>query len=281
MSERRASADISRGGAAAISVGVTAAVAVLVLAVAFGGQLQAAIPSAGAGSLPGNLPTASAAPATVEPIPANAAAYVPGELIVGLSDEGASDATAAEAAKRAIESVGFSPSTLSHASSYAGTTLLVSTGSENRSGDGLADAAATIGGLPGVACVQPNYRSSASSARAADIAFDEDVAKQYYLNSPEEHGANIAAAWEKATTSNRVGVAVLDTGAYVMPEYDNLGANLVVNDDSLHQDFDSENLDIEHAVDFVHSTDNGNPKPLVNEENPYGDDNGHGTHGRR
>ena len=217
---------------------------------------------------------ASAGEVKVLPIPHDAQSYAPGELIVELGDANAS-ASIAEAAKRDIESMGvIVEEVLSPSSEYVGTTLLVSTGENHRVGDGLAEAAQTIASLRGIACVQPNYRYRAT-ASADRIAKDDQVSQQYYLNDWESsHGANVAAAWEQLNTDAKVYVAVLDTGVYVMENYNEEGGH-VVDEDTYHQEFDTGNLDLRHAVDFVNA-DVG--QPIVSDRNPTFDDNGHGTH---
>jgi len=215
--------------------------------------------------------------AVVSPIPKNPGAYEPGELIVTFNDRGAGE-TSVSAARKAVEAAGAQVSAvLTYACDYVGTTLLVTTDSTHRVGDDLAAAAGTIADQRGVARVQPNYRYTAA-ASASDVAQDIDAGKQYYLNDWDtSHGANATAAWGKVGSSARVDVAVLDTGIYHMQEYS--GPNeLVTSSDNFHQEFSEANLNISAGLDFVHKDENGAPRPLVNEENPFGDDNGHGTH---
>lgn len=218
-----------------------------------------------------------AASVLLESVPADQDAYVPGELIVGLADAGVS--SAADRVRADIEAAGFSVSSiLAETSDHAGTMLLVSTGGSRDKGDALTAAAQELAKVRGVERVQPNYRFSAAT-RASEVAQDEDVGEQYYLNDwATSKGANVAEAWKKTSSKSRVDVAVLDTGVYVMQEYSNDGSKLVVSEDNYHQEFDGANLDLDDGRDFVHSVDNSTPQPLVNTSNPYGDDNGHGTH---
>ena len=111
---------------------------------------------------------------------------------------------------------------------------------------------------------------------AAGAVDGSDAARQYYLDSwADSHGANVAQAWEVLGSGAEVDVAVLDTGMYSMADYRD--GSLVQNDpENFHQEFDAGNLDMADARDFVHSGDD-ELLPLVNEYNPTGDDNGHGT----
>ncbi|MDO4889940.1 MAG: S8 family serine peptidase, partial [Coriobacteriaceae bacterium] len=212
--------------------------------------------------------------ASISAVPASADAYVPGELVVGV------DASRLGASRAAddIASLGFDVnSVLLHAPNGDASVLLVRTGEDAQGGSGLAAAAELVGSLPGVSFVQPNYRYATMADSAADAVGDPDAARQYYLDSwVDSHGANVAQAWEVLGSGSEVDVAVLDTGMYSMADY--LDGSLVQNDpQNFHQEFDAGNLDMADARDFVHSGD-GDLLPLVNEYNPTGDDNGHGTH---
>lgn len=209
----------------------------------------------------------------VSSVPASEDAYEPAQLIVGLAPESNEDAM-----REALDGLGIGTSEeLMGAADGFGAMLLVTTDSLHAAGSALAQAEHAVAALPGVTFVQPNYRYA--SAAASDIARDEDVqaGRQYYLDSWEEtHGAGIAEAWGKTNPAVKVDVAVLDTGVYSMEERS--GGKLVeANPENFHQEFDADNLDMSAGVDFVHS---GSEEllPLVNEFNPTGDDNGHGTH---
>ncbi len=220
------------------------------------------------------------APARVTAIPASNSAYVAGELVVGLDDAMARGKPASQSARAeaALAGLGFEvASRLAGPGESAGSMLLVRTDAQHQTGDELAEASRAIAAIEGVATVQPNYRYASAQARAAEAVRDEDASEQYYLEGPDENGANVVAMWGRASRDRDVDVAVFDTGVYAMPDYAADGSVASASDDA-HQDFDSTNLDIEHGVDFVHSTDNANPQPLVNPANPRGDDNGHGTH---
>lgn len=213
--------------------------------------------------------------AKVAKVPSRPEMYEPGQVIVGLAPGNDVDAAIAS-----LEGLGFSQveALLQEADGF-GAMILAITDDGFEQGADLAAAAQSAASLPGVEFVQPNYRYASAGAKAADIARDEDVQAdmQYYLDSPDDsHGAGAADAWGKIDPSVKVDVAVLDTGVYSMEEYDK-GKLVTANPDNFHQEFDADNLDMQAGVDFVHSGD-GQRLPLVNDYNPTGDDNGHGTH---
>ena len=190
------------------------------------------------------------------------AAFGRGELIVGFDDAGAGGAATSEAAS-SIEQAGYEVERiLAEGTDRMGTIVLVAAAADD------ADAE-TLALMPGISYVQPNYRYSASSTAAVSMVSDGEAAIQYYLDGYNRHGANVAAAWGEAGQGARVSVAVLDTGVYTMGTEDPAG---------FHQEFDGANLEISLGRDFVNSDSPGAPLPLVNESNPQGDDNGHGTH---
>ena len=216
-----------------------------------------------------------AAMAKVAKAPSRPELYEPGQLVVGLAPGSDFDATVAS-----LEGLGFGQiEALLHEADGFGAIVAASTAEGIEQGADLDAAAQSAATIPGVEFVQPNYRYASAGAKASDIARDEDVQAemQYYLDSLEDaHGAGVAAAWGKTNPATKVDVAVLDTGAYSMEEYDK-GALVTANPDNFHQEFDAENLDMAAGADFVHSAA-GERLPLVNDYNPTGDDNGHGTH---
>lgn len=212
----------------------------------------------------------------VSAVPDNDTVYAEGELIVGLApDVEAGAASALGKVQGAIENLGFDASDiLFQATEKFGAMLLVKTDNAHSKGDALARAAHDIALLPGIEFVQPNYRYISAGSSAAELVDDPFVSQgyQYYLDS-----TGAAEAWLKVDPATKVDVAVLDTGMYSMTEYIDSDTLAIDNPDNYHQEFDALNLDMEHAVDFVHS---GKDEllPLVNKLNPSGDDNGHGTH---
>ena len=205
-------------------------------------------------------------------VPAQASSYVPGQLVVGIAGP------RSETAREEIAAQGFDASTTLYESRDEDAALvLVKTGDGHRTGDDLQNAANGIAAIAGVNLVQPNYRYASSAENAADLAEDPYADRQWYLDSwDDSHGASVAATWAMANSGNRVDVAVLDTGMYSMADYDS-GSLAADNPVNFHQEFDADNLDMAAARDFVNSGE-GEPLPLVNEQNPTGDDNGHGTH---
>ena len=203
--------------------------------------------------------------ARVLPVPASSDAYVPGQLVVGFDD-----ADRAGLAQDAIEEMGFEvDQAILAAQDGAPAMVLVETGSAYSAGDGLEEASAMIARIPGISLVQPNYRYASTAAR--DAVADPAVAEQWYLDA-----AGISDAWSSLPAEPaKVDVAVLDTGMYSMTSYAD-GDVESANPANFHQEFDAGNLDIADGRDFVHAGDD--PLPLVNAQNPTGDDNGHGTH---
>ena len=244
--------------------------------------------------------------ANVAEIPRNANSFVAGELIVGL--DGAGDAgeealSTIASAESELADCGLNVAeTLATASEHAGPIILASVADGSADRSSLQEAANRVAALPGVAFVQPNYRYSAASTEAASAVRDADADKQWYLNSwdadSNARGANVVAAWGLLEGQNlaTVDVAVLDTGAYSMTyesgwtsegrhQYENgeiyYNQNGGYDSALFHQEFDANNLDMNHGIDFVYRDDGGNfiwDGPIVDKYNPYGDDNGHGTH---
>ena len=218
--------------------------------------------------------------ATVSPVPENSNSYVLGELIVGIDELRVSDVDVARRLEASIERLGFRKScTLLKTPEGLDSVLLIQTDERHASGDALAEAARSVSAIPDVAFVQPNYHFASRSLNAAEVAHDPDVSSQYYLNAWDDaRGANVAKAWKLVDPAVKVDVAVLDTGMYYMPEKaDSKDSAFDADPANYHQEFDAGNLDMGHGVDFVHSGA-GQLLPLVNELNPSGDDNGHGTH---
>lgn len=248
---------------------VICAVAVCAVAVVFVATGGAATSGTASRSVQPAAASSQLFQAKVAKVPARPELYEPGQLVVGLAP--GSDADAAIAS---LGGMGFAQvEALLHEADGFGAMILATTGEGVEQGSDLALAAQSAASAPGVEFVQPNYRYASAGAKAADLARDEDVQAdmQYYLDS-----TGAAAAWGKTDPATKVDVAVLDTGMYSMEEYDK-GGLVTANPENYHQEFDAENLDMAAGVDFVHSG-SGEQLPLVNDYNPTGDDNGHGTH---
>lgn len=252
---------------------IFAGFAVLFIVAALLGVQLSGVVSAGSGNVQSEIESAtntsvagSTSTVQVSPVPASQNAYTPGQLIVGLAPDIDVDAAREEFAELDFPDV----EVLLDAAEGFGAILLVATDDAHAVANGMTEAASSIAGIPGVQFVQPNYRYATASS-ASELAEDASVAQQYYLDA-----ANIADAWKKTDPTAKVDVAVLDTGVYSMEERQG-GALVANNPDNFHQEFDDDNLDMAAGVDFVHSGKD-QTLPLVNDYNPTGDDNGHGTH---
>ena len=248
----------------------TCAAAACAIAIAFGAM--GGVASDGGGAVDSACDGASAVRATtakVAKVPSRPELYEPGQLVVGLAPGSDVDAVMAS-----LGELGFGriEALLREADGF-GAIISASTSAGVEQGADLAAEAQSAAAIPGVEFVQPNYRYASAGAKAADVARDEDVqaGMQYYLDS-----AGVPATWDKTDPAVKVDVAVLDTGVYSMEEYDK-GTLVTANPDNFHQEFDADNLDMAAGADFVHSGA-GERLPLVNDYNPTGDDNGHGTH---
>ena len=278
---------------------LSAALAV-VIAIALAAQ-----PIESVSTKPASPSNAAVSFAKIAKVPDNPDAYVAGELIVGLDDAGEVGERSGETLSLVSERLGEAGLALGEilapASADSGSIVLLT--ARNGQGDqlDLQQAEKAIAAILGISFVQPNYRYTAASTEAETAIGDVDAGKQWYLNSwdgdASARGANVVAAWEllEGRDLAPVDVAVLDTGAYSMPyEAARVSENNATwngeayfaehggYDPSLfHQEFGADNLDMNHGIDFVHRDDGGHllwDGPIVNSYNPYGDDNGHGTH---
>ena len=282
--------------------GALAAALATAVAVVFAMAIQ---PAENASVKSAQLSNSASQPARIAKLPNSPNAYVDGELIVGLDDAGETDeqaSTTLELVSRQLAKTGLTiGETLAPAADTAGSIVLATVANEQKGQLDLRKAEEAIAAIPGVSFVQPNYRYAAASTEAETAVRDANASEQWYLNSwdgdTSARGANVVAAWEllEGRELAPVDVAVLDTGAYSMPYETRRSSDQYASgtgesyffsggeyDPALfHQEFDADNLDMNHGIDFVHRDDGGRiiwDGPIVNSYNPYGDDNGHGTH---
>ena len=192
--------------------------------------------------------------------------YVPGEVIVVYEESAAPvEQTAAELADRGYEvAQPNNPQPLGVQADAPAQTDTIAV-AETPAGVSVEQAVAEVSSLEGVAYAQPNYVyrivEPMSSVTASAVALNDTYFKRGYLKNLEL--ASVRNAWELMQTNHKVTVAVLDSGCRLS-----------------HEDL-TNNVNWLYAWDFINNTDNGG-QPLTesidNDDNDYGDGNGHGTH---